>query len=366
MKRILLLIKGLGKGGAEQLLVSALRYADRSRFHYDVAYLLPWKDDLVPELEDMGIRVHCLDGARGVGWVGRLPALVGRRGIGLVHAHSPYPAIGARLGLRGRGRLVYTEHNVWERYHRATYWGNVLTFPRNHHVFAVSEQVRTSIQYPGPLRALRMPPVETLYHGPDPATLALASAVDGVREELGIPEGVPVVGTVAHLKPHKGHQHLLRAAAEVRRARPDARFVLVGRGPLESELRQLTSRLGLDGSVVLTGFRDDALRIASAFDLFVLPSEHEGLPIALLEAMAIGKPVVVTRVGGNAEVVEDGVNGLVVPPENPPALAGAITLLLRDPPLRERLGEAARRRAADFDIRTAIRRMEEVYEEMLP
>ena len=113
MKRILLLIKGLGRGGAEQLLVSAAPYRDADRFEYEVAYLLPEKDALVADLEGLGIPVHCL-GGRGVGWVGRLRTLVRDRDIDLVHAHLAYTAIGARLGLRRRRLpLVYTEHIVW-------------------------------------------------------------------------------------------------------------------------------------------------------------------------------------------------------------------------------------------------------------
>src|SRR5207244_4326630 len=105
------------------------------------------------------------------------------------------------------------------------------------------------------------------------------TATDGVRDELGIPAGVPLVATVANLKVHKGHGDLLEAARIVRRSIPEARFVLVGTGPLESEVRQRTAQLGLEGTVVIAGFRDDAPRVAAAADLFVLPSIHEGLPI---------------------------------------------------------------------------------------
>ena len=116
--------------------------------------------------------------------------------------------------------------------------------------------------------------------------------------------------------------------------------------------------------MVFAGYREDALRIASTFDVFVLSSLHEGLSIALLEAMALGKPPVVTRVGGLPEVVEDGGTGSSFRPPTPAALADGIVRLLEDPATRSCLGEAARRRAADFDIRRAVRRMEEVYGEL--
>jgi glycosyltransferase involved in cell wall biosynthesis len=261
--------------------------------------------------------------------------------------------------------IVYTEHNLWERYHRATYWGNLLTYPRNDHVFAVSNHVRDSVVYPKPFSILSMPAIETLYHGPDPEDLAAVSRqpVDA-REELGIPKDAPVVGTVANLKPHKGHEQLLRAAVEVRRSVPDARFVLVGQGPIERRLRDRTRVLGIEDAVIFTGYREDALQVMQMFDVFVLSSVQEGLAIALIEAMALGKPAVVTRVGGLPEVVEDGEEGFVVPPSDPRALARAIIAVLQDRALSDSFSVAARRRADTFKIENAVRRIEDVYAEL--
>lgn len=367
MKRVLHLIKGLHRGGAEQLLVSQAPYLDRDGFDYEVAYLLPDYNALVGELQSAGLRVTCLRGARGAGWIRRLRHFVRERGIDLIHDHSPYVAIGTRLGLKRRSgpRLVYTEHNVWEAYHRATYWGNLLTYARGDHVFAVSEHVRASIRYPRPFRFLPMPPVETLYHGVDPMAVSRWGSSDGVREELGIPDDAPLVGTVANFRPSKGHTILLEAAVRVKRAVPQVRFVLVGLGPLESDIRRRARDLGLDTTVIFAGARDDAPRLAGAFDVFALSSVHEGLAIALIEAMTLGRPAVVTRVGGLTEVVEHEKQALLVDPGDPKGLSDAIISLLRDSDLRRRLGEAARLRAKDFDIRKAVRRLEEVYRELL-
>ena len=367
MKRILILIKGLGRGGAEQIVATAARHVDHERFTYEVAYLLPWKDALVKEIEEAGLSVHCLNGAKGPVWVGRLRRLAHERQIDLIHSHSPTAAIGARIAFSGprRPRHVYTEHNVWKRYHRATYWGNVMTFPRSDHVFAVSDHVRESIDYPPGLRWRCKPPVETLFHGIDQEAVSRWASQDGVREELGIPASAPVVGTVANLKAHKRLDSMIAAADIVRRQVPDVRFVIVGTGPLETALRDQAAREGLDRTVLFTGFREDAQRVASVFDVFALSSEHEGLSIALIEAMALGKPAVVTRVGGLAEVVTDGVEGFHVPYNDQPALAGAIARLLGDPDLRATMGERGRARARDFDIRNSVARMEAVYEELL-
>lgn len=365
-KRILLLIKGLGRGGAEQLLVSAIPYMDRSRFDYEVAYLLPHKDALVGEIAAAGIEVRCLDGARGAGWIHRLRRLVAEREIDLVHVHSPYAAVGARIGLARRPPpLVATEHIGWSHHRSSMYWGNLLTFPRNDHVFCVSEHVRKTVRYPAAVRWLRMPPVETLYHGLDQAAVPTWSPTNGLRASLGIADGAPVVGTVANFKGQKGYPYLLEAAARVRTTFPEVRFVLVGTGPLEAEVRRRAAELGLDETVVFAGFRDDAPRVSATFDVFTLSSLDEGLSIALLEAMAQGRPSVVTEVGGLPELVEHGKQGLLVPPRDPAALAGAIVTLLGDPAARQRLGDAARARAARFDISLAMHRMEEVYAELL-
>jgi glycosyltransferase involved in cell wall biosynthesis len=363
MPGVLILIKGLGRGGAETLLAAAAPHLDGVRFRYELAYLLPWKDALVGEIGATGLPVHCLDGDRGVSWVGRLRELVHGRGIGLVHGHSPVAAAVARAALR-QERHVYTEHNVWARYHPATRWANSLTFPRNDHVFTVSDEVRASVAYPPVLRFRRMPPVETLYHGLAPGW-ANGVTSDGVREELGIPESSPVVGTVGNFTPKKAHGTLVEAAVLVRAKVPEARVVMVGHGPLEGELRRRARQLGLEEAVIFTGYREDAARVTSAFDVFALPSAFEGLSVALLEAMALGRPVVATRVGGTPEVVRDGTEGFLVPPGDQGALAEGIARLLRDRDLSDRMGKAARQRADAFDIRQAIRRMEEVYAELL-
>jgi glycosyltransferase involved in cell wall biosynthesis len=222
-----------------------------------------------------------------------------------------------------------------------------------------------SVRFPPFVRALPSPRIETLYHGPSTTFHADIQDRDGIRREFNIPDGTLLVGTVANLKAKKGYRYLLQAAAVVRRELPDVRFLVVGQGPEESFLRGEARRLGLDGTVIFAGYRDDASRVASAFDIFALPSLYEGLSIALIEAMSLGKPSVVTRTGGVPEVVEHGQHGLTVPPGDADELATALLALLKDDDLRTRMGQEATRRAADFDIRSAVRRMEEVYQEVL-
>ncbi|MGZ8567522.1 MAG: glycosyltransferase [Actinomycetota bacterium] len=363
--RVLLLIKGLGRGGAEQILVNTVRCGDDARFAYHVAYLLPWKDAFVPELQELGVPVDCLDGAKGLAWVGRLKRLLRERGIDVIHVHSPYVAAVVRGAVGRSGPLVVTtEHNEWDRYHRATYWANTITFPRNDYVFSVSREVEASIRYPKPLGFLHRPHVETLHHGIDVERVMATPQASGVREELGIPADALVVGTVANFKPHKGYEHLLQVAARVVRRRSDVRFVLVGGGPLQEGIRRQARELGIEGSVVFAGFRPDALRVMRTFDLYAMASVYEGLPQALIEATALGCPVVATRVGGVTAVVVEGENGFIVDARDTDTQADRITALLDDASLRQRFGEAARAKASSFDVRTAVRRIEQVYAEL--
>lgn len=363
-KRVLILIKGLGRGGAEQLLVSAAPFLDASRFDYRIAYLLPGKDALVGELRGHGLEVRCLGGT-GAGWLGRLRALVRRERIDLVHSHLPFTGVGARLALP-KIIQVYTEHNEWECYRVPTRWSNMATLRLCDHVFAVAEGVRASMRYPAPLdRLLQMPDVEVLHHGIDVDRVGAAAHPDGVRAEFGLPADAPLVGTVGNFRAEKALDQLIEAADIVRRAMPDVRFLLVGQGATEGKLRSMVRDRHLEETVVFTGHRADAPRLMAALDVFVQSSLHEGLSIALIEAMALGRPVVVTDVGGQAEVVQDGAQGLVVPPGEPSRIAQSLLALLGDERLRSRMGEAAHARALTFDIRRSVARTQQVYEELL-
>ena len=366
IRRVLWLTKGLGRGGTERLLVDSVRHVDTDRFHVEVAYVLPWKDALVTDLESQGVPVHCLwpDARRPqVRWVAALRRLVDDREIDVVHTHMPMPSVAARLALPTGKPVVHTEHNVWARYRRPTRWANAWTYRRNAAVLAVSEAVARSI---GPRQRRRGPPVEVLHQGIDPASVRRGvGARQQARDRLGVADGEPVVGTVGNLTAKKDHATMLRAAAQVVPSRPELRLVLVGAGPLEGDLRRLARQLGIDERVAMLGSRDDVAELLAGFDAFVLSSRHEGLPIALLEAMAAGVACVATRVGGVPEVITDGVDGLLVEAGDPSALALAVARLLDDEELRVALGEQARATAAGFDLGAAVRRTQDVYEEVL-
>ena len=186
-------------------------------------------------------------------------------------------------------------------------------------------------------------------------------ARDHVRRELSIAPGELLIVAVGNLYPVKGHAVLLDALATLRDL-PGWRLAIAGRGEEEAPLRARAAALGIAERIHLLGFREDIPDILAAADLFAMPSLSEGLPLALVEAMSFGLPVVVTRVGGVPEVVTDDVDALLVPPSDVDALASALRRLLDDPALRRRLGDAARTRARrDYAIATMADRYERLY-----
>jgi glycosyltransferase involved in cell wall biosynthesis len=364
---VLWLTKGLGPGGAERLLVTQAAVTDPERIAYEAAYLLPHKRHLVPELEAHGVATHDLSARHDLDprWLGRLTRLVDRGSFDVVHAHSPAPAASARLVVRSiprsrRPAFVYTEHNRWPSHSRATRIANSATFGLNDAVITVSDDVRSSLP-PRHRDAAR-----SIVHGLDSeAVAALRADRDEVRAELGIEPGQPLVVTVANFRPLKGYPDLLAAADRVRSRRPDVRFVIVGQGPLEAELRAEHARRRLEGTVTILGYRDDAPRITAAADLFALASHHEGIPVAVMEAMAAGVPVVATRVGGLAEAVDDGTSGRLVAARQPERLADAIVELLSDDTTRRALSRGATEASSRFSARRAASEIEAVYERAL-
>ena len=359
--RVLLLIKGLGAGGAEHLLAAAAAHMNTTRFEYRLAHVLPEPVVHGKALARAGIPVECLARATPGGWLVALRRLLRAWDPDIVHVHSPYVAAAVRL-MSGDRPVVYTEHNIWPSYRRPTRLANRVTFGRNAYVFAVSEHVMRSMNGRGARRA----PIETLHHGIDHnAAIGWRHAAVDVRAELGLPPGAPVAVTVANLRAQKGHATLIDAAQSIKREVPGARLVLVGSGPLEADLRERARACGVEDVVIFAGHREDAREIVAGADLFVLPSLFDGLSIALLEAMALGRGIVFTAAGGNTEAARHEREALVIAPGDPDSLSRAVVRMLRDDALRGRLGAAAEDRAQAFDLGVAVRRQEQVYAELI-
>ncbi len=355
-----MLIKGLGIGGAERVVGEGSRCWDRDAFAYRVAYVLPWKDQLVGDLEGRDIPVTCLGAgrtARGATW--RLRRLVREWRPDLVHAHLPATGIMARLV--GGAPVVYTEHNVASSYRLPTRLANFATYARNRAVIAVSEAVAASLRG---------------YPGPEPRVVpngVWVEVEDGIREriraELGIEGARPLVVHVGNIRPGKGHDDLVAATVELAGRIPEVAVVSVGVEKRPGDLARLRSAAataGVGGTLRFLGRRADAVSIIAAADVFVNPSRIEGLPLVVLEAMFVGTPVVATAAGGVPSVVRDGDTGRLVPVGDPAALAAAVAEQLED---RSRARAMAHRAEALVRERHGVGRMvtanEAVYREVL-
>ncbi len=364
--RVLWLIKGLGPGGAEHLLLAAAKTRNRDDFDYSAAFLLPWKHALVERLEAEGVATACLDvrDERDVRWAGRLRSRLRHDPVDVVHAHSPYVAAIARLVVRSlpsqlRPRIVTTEHNAWSTFRLPTRLLNARTARLDDATIAVSNETRDSMSARARARC------EVLVHGiATDEVRELRSEREAVRSEFGLDDETIVIGTVANYHPKKDWPKGLRAMRTLFDDRPDVRAILVGQGPLQSEVEGLHRELGLADNVILPGFRTDAVRLMSACDVFVLGSQWEGLPVAIMEAMALELPIVATAVGGIPATLHHEVDALLVASGDHQALATALRRVVDDPSLRARLAEASAGRAPEFDAARAQARLEAIYREV--
>lgn len=186
-----------------------------------------------------------------------------------------------------------------------------------------------------------------------------------IRKELGIEEGSKIVTQISCFKPQKAPLDFVRVAAKVAQEETDVHFLLVGDGALRPNIESEVRRHGLEGRLLLLGWRRDIPEILQDTDVLVLTSLWEGLPRVLPQAMAVGVPAVVTEVDGSPEAIVDGVNGFLVRPKDVETMAQRIIQLIRDPDLRRKMGEEGRKRVGEFDIREMVRKQEEFYSELL-
>jgi glycosyltransferase involved in cell wall biosynthesis len=187
-----------------------------------------------------------------------------------------------------------------------------------------------------------------------------------LRKEWGIPQRVPLIGAVGRLVWQKGFEFFIKAVSEIVGVIPEAKFLLVGDGPLRERLEALSEELRVRDNVIFTGFRSDIKKILSAIDILVIPSILEGFPMITLEAMAMAKPIVATNIDGITEQITDGVNGILVLPKNPSALTKAVIRVLNDKELARNMGLAAMDKVEqEFSVEKMIAETEKVYLSLL-
>jgi glycosyltransferase involved in cell wall biosynthesis len=276
----------------------------------------------------------------------------------IVHAHDPHAVSMAAtaLSILGRPRPAFVASRRSEfRIARNSFsrW----KYSQVDRFIATCEAVRGRLVADGIARER----IEIVHDGVDVDRIARLEPAN-VHAVFYLPVGSPVVGNVAALSPHKGHQHLIEAAALVLRQAPDARFVIVGDGEQRAVLEKQSRDKHLERHVFLAGFRLDALELVRSFDVFATCPIHEGMCLPLVDAMAAGKPAVASRAGGIPEVLVDGGTGFLVEPRDHHAMAERLVSLLEDERLRVRMGTAGQARArAEFSVERMVEETAAVY-----
>ncbi len=292
------------------------------------------------------------------GW--QLAGVLKDRAPDVVHAHDPMAVSLVAMAMQMRGAAVPKPLVVASRRvdfhlkrHAFSRWkyGHVDVF------IAASQTIAHILEHDG-IAADR---IEVVHDGVDIGYIDKQPLVDA-HAAFWLPHGAPLIGNVAALAPHKGQRHLVDAMRLVVRDMPDARLLIMGDGELRDDLQAQIADLGLERHVTLTGFRADALGLMRSIDLFVMSSVTEGLGSAILEAMACERAIVGTRAGGIPEAIEDDVTGLLVPPRDHEAMAGALVRLLRDPARRTQMGAAGRARVVSaFSVEALVQGTARVY-----
>lgn len=366
--KVLHLIKSLGRGGAETLLPETLQLHDKSKFEFYYGYFLPWKNQMVESIRASGSTVVCFAARNNIQLVlhTRVVAKYAQQNkIDVIHAHLPWAGIVARLVGKLTGiPVLYTEHNKQERYHFLTRMANLLTLNMTRAVIAVSADVAASIHKHKPQIAS---PVITILNGVNTDKFSRA-LFDGatLKQKLGIPKESLVIGTIAVFRLQKRLDVWLRIAAAILVKLPDAHFIIVGDGPLKRDLFKMRNELGLSQRVHFPGLETEVRPYLAAFDVYMMTSLFEGLPIALLESMSMGCPVVSTGAGGVAEVVRDGKDGFVCPVDDPDQLVQMAVSLFENSEQRAQYSIAARKRVVErFSLSQMVSELESLYSRTL-
>lgn len=363
--RILQLCASLSVGGAERLILGLGEHLDRDRFEVHVCALSVLRGNAFqPAFERLGIPVHVVGAQRFYDprAISAVAHYVRRHNIDIIHTHLTNADVVGRIVGKLTGRpVVSTMHNEPQDYDRQRRDRSALQRLTARYLatclIAVSRRIREMyIQQ---------------WHIPEERIEAIRNAIP-MDAYLAVPEQVqhapnagPLVTNIGRLNPQKAQRLLLDAAKLVLAQRPDAHFMIVGQGRLEDQLKEHARALGIAERVTFTGVRHDIPDILAQTDVFMLSSLWEGLPVTAVEAMAAARPVVLTDVGGNRDLVEHGLHGLIVPPGDTSALAQALVYLLGNDQLRRDMGHAARERVRrDFSMETFVHRHEALYQSL--
>lgn len=365
---ILHIIKSLGRGGAEMLLPNTLHYHDKNKFHFHCVYFLPWKNQMVDTLQNEGSVVKCFPANNNLQLllrVNEVKKYIKENEIDLVHAHLPWAGIvGSLAGKWAKVPVIYTEHNNVNRYHFLTRFLNKQAYRRYTKVISVSNDcyqaaiAQFNNSAPLELRTI-LNGVDTEIYTPD-LLIRITK-----RTELGIDPETLVVTNVSQFREQKRLDRWLSIVKNFSNTVPSARFILVGFGPKQEMVDEVVKSYHLEDKLIRPGLQENIKDWLAITDIFLMSSDWEGLPIALLEAMSMGCVPVVTDAGGIPEVMTAQC-GFVYPKDNEKVAVEALQKLYDNPELRKKMSIASRNRVIEqFSVKRMVREVEGLYEEVL-
>ncbi len=365
MNHIVQVLSDTNIGGAGRYLLNYLKYFDRSAFRVTVilpegsrlsAYIRKFEDVTLieaPYMADRSYDKHC---------VTFLKKLFTKIKPDIVHTHA---CLSARIaGKNAKVPVVLaTRHCIEPLPHglKALAAGTLNNALCDYYI-AVSDAVVKNLLDSG----IRRDKIKIVNNGVEPVKALPPERVAAVRAEYGIAPDETAFGIFARLEPVKGHKYFIKAAWQVLKEEPKAKFLIVGNGSLEQSLRELVAHYGLEEQVIFTGFVTDTTALLNAVDVNINASESEAMSLSVLEAMSLGKASIATEAGGNSELVQSGETGLLVGYADSASLALAMIKLIRDPLLAARLAQNAKQKYDEgYTVETMVSRLEDVYKEVL-
>ncbi|WP_417547439.1 glycosyltransferase [Marinobacter segnicrescens] len=350
-------------GGTEQVIRTLVTNLPIEIYENQVVCIDGYVGEIGKLVEREGIPVSYLSRHPGFDWalVRELRRKIQSDRIDIVHCHQYTPWIYGWLACLGTGaRVVMTEHGRFypDRYRYKALLVNPIMALLTHRIVAISSATRDSLaQY----EFIPKAKIEVIYNG----VARVEPAKDEVRQrkqELGIPQNELIMGTVARLDPVKNQPMMLEAFDRVLKQHPHSWLLIVGDGPDRPKLEAMSRDLGIDGRVIFVGFIDQPATYLAAMDLFLLTSNTEGTSMTLLEAMSLGIPSVLTEVGGNAEIIEQGKTGILTPIGDAEAFAEAISRFIMEPELMEDVGQRAQQVYFEqFSVASMVESYQQLY-----
>lgn len=349
-------------GGAEQVIYNLIENTDKSKYDLSIICLDQPIGPFGRKLQERGYKITSFNRKPGfdMSLIRDIRHYVKSHDVDVLHCHQYTPYIYGLLGAAfTKAKVVFTEHGRFypdERKFKRVLLNPFLNLFTDY-VTAISSATRDAlVEFENfPREKIRI-----IYNGIDDSRYVLHED-KSLRQSLGIKEGALILGTVARLDPIKNQKMMIKALKIIQQNYPETFLLIIGDGPERGKLESLASQLNLSSRVLFTGFKEDVHQYLNIMDIFLLTSFSEGTAVTLLEAMASGLPCIVTNVGGNPEIVQDGETGFVIPSDDEKALSEKICILFSNIDLMKRMGKAGRKR---FEDNFTVDRMVSAYEAM--